>query len=153
MNQFILMAHVLFGVLCIITAVWIFVDVLNVSEANLARIRIMSFAAALFMWLAFLTAGYWYVVYYQADKAIIVKGPFPVAHSFFMETKEHLVITLLMLATYLPIVAANNLSANQDARRVVLWVTGLVALLALAMEGEGGIIAMGVKAGLLAKGN
>jgi hypothetical protein len=127
------------------------VDVLNVSEANQYRIRKMSCAAAVFMWIAFLIAGYWYVFSYKADKAIILKGPWPFAHSFFMETKEHLVIMLLLLVTYLPIAAANNLSANKDARRVVLWVAGMIVLLALMVEGDGAIIAMGVKVGLLAR--
>jgi hypothetical protein len=151
MNELILMAHVMFGVACLVTTVWVFVDVLNVSESNPARIRKMSCAAAVFMWIAFLIAGYWYVFSYKADKAIILKGPWPFAHSFFMETKEHLVIMLLLLVTYLPIAAANNLSANKDARRVVLWVAGMIALLALMVEGDGAIIAMGVKVGLLAR--
>jgi hypothetical protein len=68
-----------------------------------------------------------------------------------METKEHLVLILLMLSTYLPITTAGNLSASQDARRVALWVAAVVALLALMMEGEGAVIAMGVKVGLLAR--
>jgi hypothetical protein len=42
---------------------------------------------------------YWYVVLYPTDKAIILKGPWPFAHEYFMETKEHLVIMLLMLVT------------------------------------------------------
>lgn len=67
-----------------------------------------------------------------------------------METKEHLVIMLLMLVTYLPIAAAGNLAASKDARRLVLWVAGAVVMLTFTMEGEGGIIAMGVKMGLLA---
>jgi len=150
-NELILMAHVLFGVACLVTAVWVFVDVLNFSETNLGRIRKLTCAAAIFMWLAFLIGGYWYVTAYHADKAIILKGPWPFAHNFFMETKEHLVLILLMLATYLPITAASNLSASRDARRVVLWVAGLVAVLALMMEGEGAIIAMGVKVGLLSR--
>jgi len=125
--------------------------VLNVSETNQARIRKMSCAAATFMWVAFLVGGYWYVNFYKADKAVILKGPWPFAHNFFMETKEHLVIMLLMLATYLPIAAAGNLAANGDARRVVLWVAGLIVLLALMMEGHGAMIAMGVKMGLLAR--
>lgn len=150
-NEFILMAHVLFGVACLVTAVWVFVDVLNFVATNQARIRRMSCAAAVFMWLAFLMGGYWYVVFYKADKAIILHGPWPGAHNLFMETKEHLVITLLMLASYLPIAASSELSAGNAARRVVLWVAGMVALLALLMEGEGAIIAMGVKVGLLAR--
>jgi hypothetical protein len=111
----------------------------------------MSCAAAIFMWLAFFIGGFWYVTSYSADKAIILKGPWPFTHNFFMETKEHLVILLLMLVTYLPIAAANNLSANKDARRVVLWVAGMIVLLALMIEGEGATIAMGVKVGLLAR--
>ncbi len=151
MNELVMMAHVMFGVACLVTTLWVLVDVLNVSESNLARIRKMSCAAAVFMWLAFLIAGYWYVVFYKVDKAVILKGPWPFAHSFFMETKEHLVIMLLMMVTYLPIAAANNLPASKEARRVVLWVAGMVVLLALMVEGHGAIIAMGVKMGLMAK--
>jgi hypothetical protein len=151
MNQLILMAHVFFGVACLVAAVWIFVDVLHASVANLARIRKMSLAAAVVMWLSFLIGGYWYVVFYKADKSIILKGSWPFAHNLFMETKEHLVIMLLLLATYLPIAAANNLAANRGARQLVLCVSGLMALLALLMEAEGGIIAMGVKVALLMK--
>ncbi|HEY5041889.1 MAG TPA: hypothetical protein VIK53_07785 [Verrucomicrobiae bacterium] len=151
MTELILLAHVGFGVGCLVTTLWVFVDVLNVSEANQGRIRKMSCAAAVFMWLAFFIGGYWYVFFYAADKAIILKGPWPFSHHFFMETKEHLVIILLMLATYLPIAAAGHLAANKDARRVVLWVAGMMVLLALMMEGDGAIIAMGVKTGLLAR--
>jgi len=154
MTEFLLMSHVLFGVACIVAAVWLFVDVLHASAANLPRIRRMSWAAAAVMWLAFVIGGYWYVTYYKADKAIILSEHnkhWHFAHEMVMETKEHLVIMLLLLATYLPIAASNNLAENKDARRLMLWVVALTALLALAMDGEGGIIAMGVKTGLLAK--
>ncbi len=151
MNEIILMSHVLFGVACIVAAVWLFVEVLHASETNLARIRRISWSAAAVMWLAFIVGGYWYVTSYKVDKAIILKGPWPFAHELVMETKEHLVIMLLLLVTYLPIAASNNLAASTGARRLMLWVTGLTALLALAMDGEGAIIAMGVKMGLLPK--
>lgn len=151
MAELILMAHVLFGVTCVITTVWVFVDVLNASPSNQIRIRRMSWAAAVFMWLAFVIAGYWYVFDYPVDRAIILKGPWPFAHRFFMETKEHLVILLLLLTTFLPVAAAGNLATNRDARRVVLWVAGLIVLLGLVVEGDGGIIALGVKVGLLAR--
>lgn len=151
MHQLILMAHVFFGMACLVAAVWIFVEVLHASASNQARIRKMSWAAAVVMWLAFLIGGYWYVFFYKADQSIIVKGPWPFAHNFFMETKEHLVILLLLLVTYLPIAAANDLAANKGARQVVLWVSGMIASLALLMEADGGIIAMGVKVALLSK--
>ena len=151
MNEIILMAHVLFGVGCMTAAVWLFVDVLNAHEGNLARIRKLSWGAAFSMWVTFIVGGYWYVTSYKVDKAIILKGPWPFAHNMIMETKEHLVIMLLLLVTYLPIVAANNLATNKDARKLMLWVTGMITLLALAMDGEGAVIAMGVKVGLLPK--
>ena len=151
MNEIILMAHVLFGVACLLAAVWLFVDVLHASDSNLLRIRRLSLAAAIFMWVAFIIAGYWYVVSYHVDKAIILGGPWPFAHNFFMETKEHLVIMLLLLTTYLPIAARNNLAASSDARRLMLWLTAGIALLALLVEGHGAIIATGVKMGLLAR--
>ena len=151
MNEIILMAHVVFGVGCLLAAVWLFVDVLNVSAANLIRIRRVSWAAAGFMWVAFVIAGYWYVVSYHVDKAIILAGPWPFAHSFFMETKEHLVIMLLLMTTYLPIAAGNNLAASKGARRLMLWLTAGIALLALLVEGHGAVIATGVKLGLLDK--
>jgi len=40
MIEIVLMTHVLFGMLCIIATVWLFVDVLNASEANQARIKV-----------------------------------------------------------------------------------------------------------------
>ena len=149
MTEIILMAHVLFGVGCLIAAVWLFVDVLNVSESNLARIRRTSVGAAVFMWLAFLIGGYWYVTAYKVDKAVILKGPWPFAHNMVMETKEHLVILLLLVATYLPIAASENLVQSKDARKLVLWVAATMAVLALAMDGEGAIISMGVKVALM----
>lgn len=150
MNEILLMFHVLFGVACIITAVWLFVDVLHANQANLNRIRRLSWAATIFMWLAFLIGGFWYVVFYPADKALILNGPWPFAHRYFMETKEHLVIMLLLLTSYLPVAAANNLAANREARRLVLWVLAVIALLGLMIEGHGAVIAMGVKVALLA---
>lgn len=151
MIEIILMSHVLFGMLCIIATVWLFVDVLNASDSNQARIRVLSLGVAITMWLSFLIAGYWYVVYYGADKAIILKGPWPFAHKFFMEMKEHVVIMLLLLSTFLPIVAFENLSVNKAARKVMLWVAGLIGLIAVAMDGSGALIAMGVKVALLPK--
>jgi hypothetical protein len=151
MSEILLTIHALFGIACLMAATWVFVEVLNASEANLPRIRWVSRAAGAFMWLALLAGGYWYVNYYPADKAIILKGPWPFAHNYFMEAKEHLVIILVMLATYLPIVTANNLAVNLSARRLALCVAALIAVLALMMDGHGGIIAMGVKMGLLVK--
>jgi len=150
-NEMVLLLHPTFGVLAIIASVWVFVETLNTSDANVSRIRNASVLAAVLIWLAYIVGGYWYVVYYGGDKAIIKAGPWPFAHDFFMETKEHLFLMLLLLATFLPIAAADEIVKKRAARTVVLWTSALVVLMGLAMEGAGAFISMGTKVGLLAK--
>lgn len=151
LKELVLMLHSTFGVLAIISSVWVFVDSLNASEANHARIRGASVLAAVLMWLAYIVGGYWYVVFYGADKAIIQAGPWPFAHAFFMEAKEHVFLMLLLLATFLPIAAYGDVVKKPSTRKVVLWTSALVALMSLAMEGAGAFVSMGVKVALLAK--
>ncbi len=151
LSDAVLMMHVGFGMLCIVAALWVFVDTLNAGEGNRARIGKISLAAAVFMWLAYLIGGYWYVVFYATDKAFILKGPWPFAHHFFMEMKEHVAMMLLLLTTYLPIAASNDFVSNRSARKVVLWVSGLIVLIGLGMDGSGAIIGMGAKLALLPK--
>jgi hypothetical protein len=107
--------------------------------------------AAVFIWLTYIVGGYWYVMYYGADKAIIKAGSWPFAHDIFMETKEHVFFMVLLLATFLPIAAAGEIVKKAGPRVVVLWSSGLVVLMALAMEGAGALISMGAKVALLAK--
>jgi len=145
------MLHPTFGVLAMISAVWVFVETLNASDANIARLRSASVLVAVLVWLAYIVGGYWYVVYYGGDKAIIKAGPWPFAHGLFMETKEHVFFMLLLLATFLPIAASADIVRKAATRSVVLWTSGLVVLMGLAMEGAGAFISMGVKVALLTK--
>lgn len=145
MSDIILFAHPTFGVLALLSSVWVFVETLNASPANQRRIFVASLAVAAFIVLAWLFGGYWYVTYYAPEKAIILKGPWPFAHDLFMETKEHLFFIPLILALYLPIVAARKLAANRAARAMVLAVAGLIVLNGLAIEGAGAVINYGVK--------
>jgi hypothetical protein len=151
MSYFFLMSHAVLGSLLGLAGVWLFVDVLNAKEENQDRIGTLSLIIAILMWATYLLAGYFYVVDYGADKAFILKGPWPFAHEFFMESKEHVVMMLLLLATYLPIIARNNLAVNNGARKITLWATGLLVLTTVAMEGAGAIISMGVRVALLPK--
>lgn len=150
MSDIILLAHPIFGVLGIILAVWVFVDALNASPSNAARIRKAAYAVTVFIVLAWVLGGYWYVYYYAADKAVILGGPFPWAHNLIMETKEHLFFVTLILALLLPVAARANLAANKSARTMVLTVAALVVLSGLAVEGAGALINFGAKAALAA---
>lgn len=150
-KEFILMLHPTFGVLAIIASVWVFVETLNASDANISRLRGVAVLAAILMWLAYVVGGYWYVIFYGADKTIIKAGPWPFAHGFFMETKEHVFLMLLLLASFLPIAAYGDVVKKRATKNLVLWSSALVVLMGLAMEGAGAFINMGVKVALLVK--
>jgi hypothetical protein len=149
MSDVILLAHASFGVLGTLSALWVLVEALSAREENAARIRRSAAAVAICMCVACLLGGSWYLHSYPAEKAIILRGPWPLAHNLFMETKEHLFFATLILALYLPIAAAEKLHANAMARRMVLCVSLLIVLTGMAIEGAGAIIEYGVKVALL----
>jgi hypothetical protein len=152
MSEIILFAHPTFGVLGILAAVWVFVEALNASEGNAARTRTAAIPVAVFIGLAWVFGGYWYVHFYGPEKAIILKGPIPWAHSLIMETKEHLFFIPLVLAFYLPLATRDKLFANMAARTMVLSVAALIALSGFAIEGGGALISYGVKAAFVHPG-
>jgi hypothetical protein len=149
-NNILLLLHPALGGLATLAALWVFVDTLNVNENSLTRIKNISLACTVLLWLTYIIGGYWYVFYYGPEKAIIKAGPWPFAHGFFMETKEHVFLMLLLLGTYLSIAASNNLMVK-EARNIVLWVSGLIVPLSLSMEGSGAILSIAVKIGLMVK--
>jgi len=149
MSHIILLLHAMTGMLFILACVWVYVETLNCTEKNLPRIRTMCTVAAVLMWTTFIVGGYWYVFFYAPDKAVILKGPWPIAHNFFMEAKEHIVLMLLPLSVFLPIVASNNLPSVPSARKLLLWAAGTAIVIGVAMEGAGAIISMGAKLALL----
>jgi hypothetical protein len=145
MSDILLFAHPTFGVLGIMASVWILVEAMNASEANQGRIRLAAYTVTVCIVCAWILGGYWYVNYYYAEKAVILKGPWPFAHNLFMETKEHLFFIPLILALYLPIIAARKLASNAAARTMVMVVAGFIILNALAIEGAGAVINHGAK--------
>ena len=150
--QGVMMSHVALGVLAILFAVALFVDILNVSERNLQRIRKLSLVVCILIILAYFVGGYWYVIYYGHDRDIIKAGQWPWAHNFFMEVKEHLFFVMLLLGIYLPIVIHRTVPLMEKKNRfLALTVSALIVLLGLFMEGAGGIIGKGVTMGLLGR--
>ena len=148
-SDVILLAHATFGVTGCLAALWVFVEALNARRENAVRLRRGALAAAICMAAAWICGGYWYVHFYPPEKALILKGPWPFAHDFFMETKEHLFFVTAILAFLLPITTREKLYLNSAARKLVLSVAGLIVITGLAMEGAGAIINHGAKVALL----
>ena len=136
-KEMILMLHPTFGVLGLIAAVWVFVEAVNASPGNVARIRTGGVVTAVMIWLAYIVGGYFYVLLYAGDKALIQSGPWSFAHSFVMETKEHVFLSLLLLATFLAIAVQADIAKSKAVRQLVLYTSGLVVLMVFAMEGAG----------------
>jgi hypothetical protein len=149
MSDVILLGHAAFGILGTLAALWVFVEALNAREENAARIRRSAAGVAICMCLACVLGGYWYLHFYPAEKAIVLDGPWPFAHNLFMENKEHLFFITLILALYLPIVAADQLYASAMARRMVLCVTLLIVCTGMFTELAGAVVDHGVKIALL----
>jgi hypothetical protein len=148
-NDAILLAHATVGVLGTLSALWVFVEALNAREQNAERIRRIALAVAFFMCAALILGGYWYLHFYPAERALILKGPWPFAHNLFMETKEHLFLMTLILSLYLPIAARDRLYSSTVARKMVLAVSMLIVVTGLTIEGAGAVIDHGVKVALL----
>lgn len=145
----ILLGHSTFGVLGTLAALWVFVEALNAHEENAGRTKRAAYFSAVCMILAWILGGYWYVHFYPSDRALILRGPWPFAHTLFMETKEHLFYITLILSLYLPIAARDKLYANTNARKMVMCVAMLIVLSGLVIEGSGAIINHGAKIALL----
>src|ERR1035441_7509277 len=130
-SDIILLAHAGFGVSGCLAAVWVFVERLNAQPGNAGRIRGAAILPAVLMAAEWICGGYWYVHFYPAEKALILKGPWPFAHNIFMETKEHLFFITGILALLLPLVTREKLDSNPLARKLVLSVAGLLVITGL----------------------
>jgi hypothetical protein len=150
MDKIILMLHPVTGALAMIATLWLFVEALNASGRNRARLWWSSVIGAVLMAVTAVVSGYWYITYYAADKALILKGPWPIAHNLVMETKEHLFFVTLVLSLLLPIIISHeDIAANRGARILVLVTAGLVVLTAFALEGGGAFISMAVRMSII----
>ncbi len=150
MKEALLMIHPTTGALAILAAVWVFVEAMNASPSNRIRLAWGSVLTPLLMLITLVVGGYWYIIYYATDKALILAGPWSIAHGLVMETKEHLFFATLILALLLPIVVrSNDLATNRGARAFVLAISGLIVLSSFAIEGAGAFISMAVRMSLL----
>lgn len=150
MKETLQLLHPTLGMLGVIAAIWVFVETINATPNNQNRIQVTSIVVAVLMFLTWMASGYLYVLYYGADKAIILKGPWAFAHSFYMESKEHLFFITLVLSFLLPIVSRMKNSAESKSTRIlILTIAGLIVLSGLAIEASGAVIALGEELGLL----
>ena len=140
-----LLLHPAIAVITMLLLVWLVVSV-KCKQINENRIKRLSLAIAVLVMVIWAVAGYWYVVFYGADKAVIIKSSWSFAHRFFMETKEHIFFIVLILSLYLPIVAfRNNIATNKTAQNLLMTLGIILLTLMLYIDGAGAIISHGAE--------
>ncbi|HEY1047329.1 MAG TPA: hypothetical protein VGF79_12865 [Bacteroidia bacterium] len=145
----ILVLHVLSGTLGSSAALWAMVDLKNIENGSAKRVSNACMAEFVLTLLSLLAGGLYYVLFYQDEKQIILNGPSPIAHTFFMEVKEHVFFILLLLSLYL-FVITRHLHAAIDVQKIRLIKITLMAIFTLGflMIGFGEFIDAGVKSGM-----
>src|SRR3989338_5801847 len=101
---------------------------------------------------SWLTAGYYYVVYYGTlVKPVIKDGSVPWVHNIIMETKEHIFLFIIPIAiTVLFITLLEKEDMDRlKIRRIALWLAGSVAVLGLIIGAMGFVISAAVRWGAI----
>ena len=137
--------HVLIGVTGIIasymTLMWLFK-----REIPLRLLKGGSLVAFIAYVTAWITGGYYYVVYYGSNvKPGIKEGPTPWVHLVVMEVKEHIFLFLPILAFVILLVVwlkGDILQENRKLRNALALVALITFIIALSMA-LGGVVISG----------
>jgi hypothetical protein len=143
--QIYLSIHVLIGIIGVatsyMTVMWLFK-----RKLPLRSLKVSSFVAFVAYITAWMTGGYYYVVYYGVSvKPIIKDGPTPWAHSVIMEVKEHIFLFLPILAFVILLVIWLNGNKLQENKRLcnALALVALVTLIIAVSMALGGVVISG----------
>ena len=102
--------------------------------------------------LSWLAGGYYYVTYYgKLVKPIIKSGLAPWAHNIIMETKEHIFLFIIPIAVTIFFITLLNKEEMDEfeLRQPAMWLSGLVAALALLIGAMGFVISSAARWGVL----
>ncbi|MDO8514828.1 MAG: hypothetical protein Q7S50_04785 [bacterium] len=133
-----LIVHVIGGIIAIGMHNVVLMHLLKKAPNYVFISRLAWSAAALFL-LSWATSAYYYVTYYgTAVKPRILAGAAPVAHTFFMETKEHIFLVLPFVALSIAL-CASYLRANPDdgLRKSTALLTFVALVIGVATAASG----------------
>lgn len=138
-----LIVHVLSGVIAIGMLNVVLMHLLKKAPDYVFVSRLAWSAVALFF-LSWATSAYYYVTYYgSVVKPRILAGAMPVAHTFFMETKEHIFLVLPCMAVSIALCTTYLRSDPDDGLRKSTVLLTLVALAIGVAVAASGILVSG----------
>lgn len=136
--------HAFFGEVGSLSYLWVSFELLNPSKAGMVRARWLSLIGLIFLLIAWMVGGFYYLGPYQSSvKPILKAGPYPWAHVIGMETKEHIFLFLPFVAFFVFTALAQQGSnlINDGKSRIGLLVTStLLFTLGMSMAGFGYLI-------------
>lgn len=144
--------HIGFGELTLLFTMGVVAALIWGSQNRKVLIaKIASLAGALSAILSWVISGTYYVVFYGPDvKPTIKSGPWPWAHSIFMESKEHVFLFLPFLAVFLLFLVwkyGNKWEEERYIRISILTVGAVTILIPLLMMFSGYLVSTGYRIG------
>lgn len=133
-----LVIHVLAGVIGIGMHNVVLMHLLK-RTPNYMFVSRLAWSAVVMFILSWASSAYYYVTYYGASvKPRILAGTTPAAHTFFMETKEHIFLVLPFLAISIAL-SATYLRANGDdeLRKRTAFLTLVAFVIGVAVAASG----------------
>lgn len=138
-----LITHIIAGLIGFIATYAILMALFR-KKSSIKILRISSTLAFISYFVSWVSGGYYYVLKYGADvKPVIKSGDNAWAHSFFMETKEHVFLLLPVLTFILATIfflRGEDVVSDGKMKQAVIYITILAALLALFITVSGVVI-------------
>ena len=143
--------HLGFAIMGIDAFLWLLGKFKDNGGSQKSRI-ITAIVGVLSFVLSWITGGYYYVVYYGALVKPVIKGGIaPWVHNIIMETKEHIFLFIIPIAMTVFFI---TLLEKEEVERLkihglVLWLSGLVAVLGLLIGAMGFVISAAARWGAI----
>lgn len=136
-----LILHVLFGLFGIFFFAAVGLSLLK-KKNDFRLLAMESFFGFLSIALAWISGGYYYVTHYGKQvKPVINAGPYPWAHSIFMEWKEHLFLFLPFLSFIVFVaLALGSFKKENPWTREIAGLTWMIVILGIIMTLSGVLI-------------
>lgn len=131
------LTHSITGGMAALALAWLWVEMRYPTKRGVARARLASYLASLFLvagcWIG---GGYYYRTSYGTEtRPLILAGSSPWAHQIVMETKEHIFIFLPVIALAISLTLAStdaeSLLKSPDSRRALAMISGFAVLMIL----------------------
>ena len=147
-----ILLHAMLAEIGLFAFLWVFVELLNPSQARIERARIASLIGLVCLLLAWFAGGLYYVdIYGLHVKPLIKASDARWAHSIVMEVKEHVFLFLPILSALAAILLHKfdqELINENDARVSIIVISGLIFLLGFSIAGMGALISAGYRLAL-----